>query len=212
MASDRPSGTEGYADEAEALIKQYESLSFADLHRQFLHLMPAAPGRVLDIGAGTGRDAAAFAALGHSVTAVEPTAELRQRAAALHASPAIEWLDDSLPELASLTAREARFDLVMLTAVWMHLDERQRRRAMPRVGGLVRQGGIMMLSLRHGPVPPGRRMFEVTAAETIALAAAEGLRPVLVLDATEGLLGRPGVSWTRLALAKAGPAPEIDPA
>lgn len=212
MASERPSGTEGYADEADALIKQYESLSFADLHRQFLHLMPAAPGRVLDIGAGTGRDAAAFAALGHSVTAVEPTAELRLRAAALHASPAIEWLDDSLPELASLAAREGSFDLVMLTAVWMHLDEPQRRRAMPRVAGLVRQGGVMMLSLRHGPVPPGRRMFDVTAAETITLAAAEGLTPVLVLDAQDGLLGRPGVSWTRLALAKAAPVPEIDPA
>ncbi|MGO8916763.1 MAG: class I SAM-dependent methyltransferase [Stellaceae bacterium] len=206
MSSDRPSGTEGYADEAEALIKQYESLSFAEIHRQFLHLIPAAPGLVLDIGSGTGRDAAGFAAMGHRVTAVEPTAELRLRAAALHSAPNIGWLDDSLPDLASLAGRNGSFDLVMLTAVWMHLDEQQRKRAMPRVAGLVRQSGVMMLSLRHGPVPPGRRMFEVSADETIGLAAAEGLRPVLVLETQDGLLRRPGVSWTRLAFSKAGDA------
>src|SRR5271166_5499625 len=74
MASNRVSGTEGYAEEAEALIEQYEKLSFADVHRQVLHLIPTAPGRVLDIGSGTGRDAAAFATMGHEVVAVEPTA------------------------------------------------------------------------------------------------------------------------------------------
>jgi protein-L-isoaspartate O-methyltransferase len=37
---------------------------------------------VLDIGSGTGRDAAGLAAMGHSVVAVEPTAELRIGAAA----------------------------------------------------------------------------------------------------------------------------------
>lgn len=202
--SGRASGTEGYAEAADALVKQYESISFADVHRPVLHLIPTAPGRVLDIGAGTGRDAAGFAAMGHAVVAVEPTAALRLRAAALHPSPRIDWVDDSLPDLPSLTRRGESFDVVMLTAVWMHLDQRQRRQAMPRVAGLVRPGGVTMLSLRHGPVPPGRRMFDVSADETIRLAAAEGLRVALKLDHQDGLLGRPGVSWTRLAFLKLG--------
>jgi SAM-dependent methyltransferase len=197
LDSDRPSGTEGYADEVEVLVKQYESIAFDDVHRDVLHLIPSVSSRILDIGSGTGRDAAGFAAMGHRVTAVEPTAELRARAAALHPSPRIEWLDDSLPGLTSLAER--RFDVVMLTAVWMHLDERQRRQAMPRAAGLVRSGGLMILSLRYGPVPPGRRMFDVTATETIGLAQAEGLDPVLRLDRQQALLGTPGVSWTRLA-------------
>jgi SAM-dependent methyltransferase len=202
VAADRPSGTEGYAAEAEALVKQYESLAFAAVHRQVLHLIPTEPGRVLDIGAGTGRDAAGFAALGHRVTAVEPTTELRTRAEALHPSPGIEWVDDSLPDLARLGADADSFDVVMLTAVWMHLDAAQRRRAMKRVAGLVRPGGVLILSLRHGPVPPGRRMFEVGADETIALAQAAGLGLVLRFDHQDGLLGRPGVSWTRLGFAR----------
>ena len=198
----RPRGTEGYADEAEALAKQYEKISFAEVHRQVIRLIPTAPSRILDIGAGTGRDAAGFAAMGHHVAAVEPTAELRLRAMSLHPSPQIQWLDDSLPDLALLHERGETFNVVMLTAVWMHLDEQQRRRAMPRVAGLVRVGGLMTLSLRHGPVPPGRRMFEVTADETIRLAQEHGLGVILQYDGQDSLLRRPGVTWTRLAFSK----------
>lgn len=202
MPESGPSGTEGYADEADALARQYESIAFAEAHKPILHLLPAEPARVLDIGAGTGRDAAGFAALGHSVVAVEPTAAMRAHAMRLHPSPAIEWVDDSLPELAVLSARGESFDVVMLTAVWMHLDEAQRERAMPQVGALVRPGGLMALSLRHGPVPAGRRMFEVSADETEALARAHGLARVWRSEHGDGRLGRPGVRWDRLAFRK----------
>ena len=196
------SGTEGYAAEADALVKQYESLSFADNHRLILHLIPTASCRVLDIGAGTGRDAAGFAALGHHVVAVEPTAELRTRAMALHPSTHIEWLDDSLPDLALLLSRGESFDVVMLTAVWMHLDAAQRQRAMPKVASLLKPGGVMSISLRYGPVPKGRRMFAVSADETVDLATAEGVRLVLQRDGQPASLGQPGVTWTRLAFTK----------
>ena len=204
MKTVRISGTEHYAEEAPELLKRYESVSFADHHRSVIHLIPATPGRVLDIGAGTGRDAAGFVALGHSVVAVEPTEELRLGAMALHPSPMIEWVDDSLPDLAAVRARCEEFDVVMLTAVWMHLDELQRRKVMPNVAALVRNGRVMIMSLRHGPVPPGRRIFEVSAEETIALAQPLGLRCVLNQEA-EPSLRQPGVSWTRLAFRKAQP-------
>ena len=198
------SGTEGYADQAEALVVQYESISFAANHRLIMHLLPPHASRVVDIGAGTGRDAAGFAALGHHVVAVEPTAALRARAMALHPSPRIEWLDDSLPDLAQLMARGEAFDVVMLTAVWMHLDAAQRQRAMPNVAALVQKGGMMSLSLRYGPVPQGRRMFAVSADETVELAITQGLRPVLRCEGLAPSLGQPGVTWTRLAFIREG--------
>jgi SAM-dependent methyltransferase len=202
MASRRVGGTEGYAEAASALVRQYESISFGDVHRSVSYLFPATPGVILDIGAGTGRDAAGFAAIGHRVVAVEPTAALRTHAIALHQSPAIEWVDDSLPALRKLTARGELFDLVMLTAVWMHLDRRQRRRAMPNVPGLLRAEGVMIMSLRFGPVPAGRRMFVVSPEETAELADAEGLSLVFREDAQGSVLQSPGVSWTRLAFKK----------
>jgi SAM-dependent methyltransferase len=204
MKAVRISGTENYADEAPELLKRYESISFAGAHASVLQLIPPAPCRALDIGAGTGRDAAGLVALGHSVVAVEPTEELRRGAMLLHPSPMIEWLDDSLPDLAAVRARKEEFDLVMLTAVWMHLDEAQRQLAMPNVSALVRNGGIVIMSLRHGPVPPGRRMFEVSAEETIALAQRSNLICTLNREA-EPSLCQPGVSWTRLAFDKRTP-------
>lgn len=199
----RRSATDGYAWQAPDLLRQYESITFAEAHRAILHLIPRDPCDVVDIGAGTGRDAAALAELGHRVVAVEPTAEMRRGGMALHPSPRIEWLDDSLPDLAVLSARGESFDLVMLTAVWMHLDKQQRRRAMTKVSSLVRKGGMMSLTLRHGPVPAGRRMFEVSAVETIGSAAVRGLRVVLELEAQPSLR-QAGVTWTRLVFIREG--------
>jgi SAM-dependent methyltransferase len=199
------SGTEGYADEAEELFKHYESFPAADAHRAVLHLIPTAASSILDIGSGTGRDAAWFAAQGHRVVAVEPTDAFRLPAMALHPSPQIEWLDDSLPDLAMLQRRGESFDVVMLSAVWMHLDAQQRRRAMPNLAALVREGGTVIMKIRHGPVPAGRRMFEIPAEETIELARMQGLHPVLNLraESSQEANRAAGITWTNLAFVKA---------
>src|SRR3981081_1183080 len=90
VKSIRISGTENYAEEARELLKRYESISFDDTHSTVMHLIQKEPRRAPDIGAGTGRDAAGFAAMGHRVVAAEPTEEMRCGAMALHPSPLIE--------------------------------------------------------------------------------------------------------------------------
>ena len=197
----RVSGTEGYGENADALAKRYESLKFEDVHREVLHLIPQTPGSVLELGAGTGRDAAVLAQRGHKVVAVEPTAELRAHGQQLHASPRIEWMDDALPELLRLRARGDRFDVVMATAVWMHMDSGQRRKAMRHVAELMSPGGLFFLTLGHGPVPEGRRMFEVSGDETVALGREHGLS--LVHRSERGdVYDRPDVRWTCLVLRR----------
>lgn len=96
------------------------------------------------------------------------------------------------------------FDLVMLTAVWMHLDEEQRRRSMPNVVRLLSDGALLIMSLRHGPIPDGRRMFDVSAEETIQLANVHGLQPILVVqsESVQRSNRRMDVTWTRLVLSK----------
>jgi SAM-dependent methyltransferase len=197
-------GTEGYASEADTLVARYESLAAEDVHRAVLHLFPTAPARVLDIGAGTGRDAAWFAAQGHDVVAVEPTEALRRRAMGLHPSPRITWIDDGLPELAVLRTHHQQFDLIMMTAVLMHLDSAERARAMLNIASLLAPEGMLIMRLRHGPVPPGRRMFDVTTADVTALAVPVGLD--CVFEHHGGSLGvqnfSAGVTWTTLALLR----------
>ena len=63
----------------------------------------------------------------------------------------------------------------------------------------------MLITLRHGPVPEGRRMFPVTDWETIALAEDAGVRPILQTHRPSiGTANRQaGVTWTWLIFDRA---------
>ncbi|MFK4222106.1 class I SAM-dependent methyltransferase [Streptomyces sp. NPDC019890] len=179
-------------------------MAFEEVHHQVLHLLPTRPVRILDIGAGTGRDAAALSIQGHTVVAVEPAEELRAIGQRIHATRHIEWVDDSLPYLARLGQQRGRFQLILLTAVWMFLGEEQRREAVSRIGELLEHGGRLGMVLRSGPAPADRGMFSVSPVETVSLAATRGLR--LIHESRQvDVLGREGVVWNNLFFESARP-------
>ncbi|WZB76441.1 methyltransferase domain-containing protein [Achromobacter insuavis] len=127
------SGTQGYGENAAALAEQYESIAFADVHRDVAHLIPSTPSRIADIGAGSGRDAAALARMGHQVVAAAARAAARGPAPPRAAQPG--WVDGPAgPGRPAGT----RFDVIMLTAVWMHLDADERARGMAALAALWR--------------------------------------------------------------------------
>lgn len=75
----------GYDNNSAALAALYERLRAEDVHAAFLDLMPPGADRLaLDIGAGSGRDAAWLAQLGFDVIAVEPARGMREEATARH--------------------------------------------------------------------------------------------------------------------------------
>ena len=197
-------GTEGYDEHAVELVASWQRLSFTDRPQQVLQLFPQRPSLIIDIGAGIGVDAAGLAALGHQVVAVEPVAALREPGRHLHPSPNIEWIADALPGLGTLMTRAGTFDLVLLSAVWMHLDEGERKQGFEQVSALLRENGRIIMSLRHGPVPEGRRMFPVTSRETTEFAAQAGLRCTLELhtQSVQQLNRSQGVTWTHLVYEK----------
>ncbi len=198
------SGTEGYASEAPLLFERYEQFDFMQVHAPVLHLFPTKPSRVVDIGAGTGRDAVHMASLGHSVLAVEPTSELREPAKLIRKSQNLEWLDDSLPDLPKLLSKNETFDIVMLNAVWMHLGERQRNDGMRQIARLTHLESRVFMSLRHGPIPNGRRMFDVSGNETVELAQQHGFKALFNVhsESIQKANRIAGVSWTRVVLER----------
>jgi 2-polyprenyl-3-methyl-5-hydroxy-6-metoxy-1,4-benzoquinol methylase len=188
-----------YDTHAEQLADDYEGLDAIQAHPQLFELVRGVPPlRALDVGAGTGRDAAALSALGHAVTAVDPSRKMLRLARALHADRGIVWKCDALPDLASL---QGSYDLILLSGVWMHVLPEARRASFARLLDLTASSGQIYITLRNGPKDPDRAMWPTTAAEIRALADALGMT-MTDLGRRPDLLGRDDVHWRTLLVRK----------
>jgi SAM-dependent methyltransferase len=194
--SDPVSAYDGRATE---LAKLYESLPFEQAHAASLDLVPERPGLVLDVGAGSGRDARWFGGHGWDVVAVEPADGMRREGQQRHAEAPIRWLSDRLPGLETVHRLGLMFDLIWLSAVWMHVPPPERQRAFRKLVTLLKPGGRLVLTLRHGPAPPDRPMHETSAAEIERLGLEFGLITLRVREHPDRL-GRSDVRWTLVCL------------
>ncbi|MFO8156394.1 MAG: class I SAM-dependent methyltransferase, partial [Thiohalospira sp.] len=168
-----------YDRHAPRLAEQYEGVCFESVHGWLLPCLgDEERGAVLDVGAGSGRDAAWFAARGHPVVASEPSAGLRAEARECHADRSIEWLDDRLPDLEGVRARGRTFSLILLSAVWMHVAPADRENAFETLVSLLRPGGLLAVTLRLGEPDTERGMAVVTSEEVVDLAGMYGLEVV----------------------------------
>ena len=183
-----------YDGAAHDLVPLYEGVSFEHVHAPVLTWLPQPAAWVLDVGAGSGRDAAWFAARGHNVVAVEPSRQLRAVGKERHESSAIKWINDELPALSKVVRSKLTFDLIWLSAVWTHVPVSGRRRAFRKLVSLMSPGGDMMLSLRHGPSPPGRPMHPAEPSEIEKLAQEHGLQ-IVSIQHHQDASNRPDVTW-----------------
>jgi SAM-dependent methyltransferase len=177
----------------------YEAIDPARRHGWLTGLLPTAPALVLDVGAGSGRDAAWFSRLGHDVVAVEPSAALRAEAARHHGGTGARWVADSLPALTATLRLGLAFDLILLSAVWQHVVPAERARALRKLLGLLRPGGVLAVTLRQGPAEAARAMHPVSLTELEQLARELGAMVVRTAE-TPDQMGRPEVTWTGVAL------------
>jgi SAM-dependent methyltransferase len=188
-----------YDVDATRIAELYESMSSTIVHAQLADCIPAGPGLALDVGAGSGRDAVWLTSFGYDVVAAEPAAGMRREGRSRHPEPAIRWIDDRLPDLIHLHRLGLSYDVILLSAVWMHVPPAVRARAFRKLATLLKPGGIILMTLRHGPAEPDRVMWPTSAGEIEALARSHGLavlRSIPTLDSRQ----RHGVSWTQLCL------------
>jgi SAM-dependent methyltransferase len=153
----------------------------------------------LDVGAGTGRDAAWLTSRGFQVVAAEPAAGMRRIAADTHGSSGIRWVNDALPSLDHVHGLGLAYDLVLLSAVWQHVFPADRPRSFRKVATLMKPGGVLVMTLRHGPAPHGMQMHPTSTAEIEGLARTHGLE-VLRVIASSDQGGRAEVTWDVIAL------------
>mgnify|MGYP000283004436 CR=1 FL=1 len=191
---------EYYSTNAKALTEQYNSVSFESVHKDWLDEIPK-EGIVLDVGAGSGRDARYLAAKGLSVVAVEPALNIRELAQTYQVNSPIHWLSDTLPELSEVYKLQTKFDLILLSAVWMHIAPSLRERAFRKLSSLLKPNGKLVISLRHGQCQDERTMYAVSAGELAQYASQFGLTyKLLSPDQAPDKLGRSDVSWQTVLL------------
>jgi len=188
-----------YDEHARTVASRYESVKPDSLYSWLTDLLPEPPSLVLDVGAGSGRDAAWLAAKGYEVFAVEPSKAMRRVAKMLHPTASVRWVQDSLPKLDYTVRSGLSFDVILLSGVWMHVPPGQRPRAFRKLVNLLRPGGVLAISLRIGPEEPERGMYGVDNSEIESLAKKHGTIVHRAVE-REDLLGRDGVRWKNYVL------------
>ena len=205
-----------YNDNASDLAQQYLSKTFEEVHQSWSQFLPSIidnpHARILDLGAGAGRDAKYLAQLAEKqhgasnqikVFAVEPSNLLAQLGELQTRHLKVTWLEDSLPALSTVTKQEISFDLILLSAVWMHIPPGDRARSIRKLANLLKPGGKLVISLRHGQNQEEftqRKMHLVCADELKRLATVVGLITILETPKEADKLGRDHVSWQTLVL------------
>jgi protein-L-isoaspartate O-methyltransferase len=190
-----------YDKDAEKFLSQYESVTFEQVHRDIVDLIPNHPIRLLDIGAGSGRDAAALAQKGFEVTAVEPSDEFRAAAQKIHPDPNIKWIDDCLPNLSTIRAYDLKFGLILLSAVWMNIQPSERYTSFGAMADLLEPGGLLVVTLRQGQTDSARYIYAVSSNEIGDLAERFGLT-IIRQTTSSDVLGRSDLTWTTVVLRK----------
>lgn len=188
-----------YNSEAVRLSTEYESAAFETVHAALIKHLPKPASKVLDVGAGTGRDAAALLRLGYDVTAVEPAEGMRKIALATHPELSGKIIDDRLPELGSLPKQ--KYDLILLSAVWMHIPPGDRKQAISRLTEITRKGGNVLISIRIGNADISRGMFTVDVAELANAMQQNGFALTVGIE-QEDALKRPDVKWKTFVFTK----------
>jgi len=190
---------EFYNSQADTFQQQYLSQTAEAVHEGWFHDFIPASGQVLDVGAGVGRDAKWLAELGLDVVAVEPALGLKTYGQTLTSNHSVYWLDDQLPSLTKTYQLQTKFDLILLSAVWMHIPASQRERSFRKLSNLLKPSGRLVISLRHGESPDARVMYPVSVDEISNYAQQQGLNIKAVIRDNDKLK-RPDVFWETIVL------------
>ena len=188
-----------YDKNAAEVAGSYEVAKTEKVHEWFFDHLPNRQLMILDVGAGSGRDAAYFSSLGHDVVAVEPSEGMRTEAMKKHSSPRIQWIDDKLPALSKVTRLGLFFDFILLSAVWMHLPTTDRPRAFRKLINLLKPGGFMAITLRKGELDQEREFYDVSVEELEKFSRDHGAYVAKVVHANDAL-GRADVQWIQVVI------------
>ena len=188
------------------LVRRYEEADVTQLQERLATAFE--PGdKLLELGCGSGRDAAFMHAKGFDVLAVDGTPTMVEHAVRLHPELVGRVKCFSLPEILPYTT--SSFDGVYALAVLMHLTRRGIEESVAEVYRVLKQGGSFLFSVpsARGDVNTndrddmGRLFSSLALSDWITVCETCGFHKLKVWENSDGL-GRPEVRWSSLLFGK----------
>lgn len=153
---------------AEELARQYNAIDRRKVHHDLLAILPRDVRlNILDIGAGSGADAAMFAEMGHHVVAVEPAERLRRIGERHFAEYDICWTNEMLPQMGKLVERHKPYDVITSVGVFQYMEQEQRDESLHKMFSLLAPNGVCQIQY---PTPASREGQFTVAQQEISLA------------------------------------------
>ena len=197
-----------YNENSEILAELYETANMSAIHGLLLRFLPE-KARILEIGCGSGRDAAFLVAKGYDVTAIEASPKMLEVAQRLNPELADRITLASVPLQDSDRLLSRQFSAVVCIGTIIHIPDQYLFEFASQVRDLVAPDGILFLSgsIRNLPSQEnrdvhGRLIIERAPEEIQLLFERLGFR-LLTRHENDDTLGRP-VKWFTLVMQKAG--------
>ena len=188
-----------YTTTAERLSQQYDNLAPEQVHAGWLANLSAvqpSSNQALELGAGSGRDAAWLASIGWDVLAVEPSSGLRDIGCKSTADKHVKWLDDTLPQLASIPeSYDSSFRLILASAMWMHLTPDEQVLACERLQQLAADDTLIVITWRNQASERERVFHAVDAAQFEKAFNSVSRKSSVTITESSDEGGRDGVVW-----------------
>lgn len=195
-----------YDTTASRTARNYEAVDFRLLVSKVLSYAPE-KAKLLDVGCGSGRDAAFYLEQGYDVTAIDGSRAMLREAERYHPELSGRLLHHELPE--RLPFDDGAFDIVTSMAVIMHLWEVILPGVFLDIARVTRSGGILAYSVNteragldeNGNDDKGRHFTCLSSEEWEKLHVTAGLE---TLDSWESddITGRPGIRWATFVCRK----------
>lgn len=203
---------EYYELHAERLAGQYRSADVAPLHALLRRWLPPS-GRVLEIGCGTGREAAFLRALGLEVIATDASEAMLTQARSEPGRARIDFRRAAFPLPAGDPLLRERFDAVVAVAVLMHVPDHELFDFAFQLRALLNPGGRLVCSFCPGraSVTDDARLYAFREPGEVRLLFERVGFTLLAREESGDGLGR-GVRWTTLIFGcdSAGGARPVD--
>ena len=188
-----------YEEHAPEMAARFETAEMGRLHRLIRATLPQG-ARMLELGCGSGRDAALALEAGYDVTATDGSLAMLEEARRLH--PRLEGRLRHLSFPSPFPFADGTFDAVLAVAALMHLPEPEIAAVVREVTRVLHSGGVLILSVpgRRADVGDdsrdsrGRLFTMATESRWVELCREAGLA-VESRCASQDRLGRDHVEW-----------------